>query len=115
MPARQRMTHRVFIQANAATADAYGHPSVPSWGTANEVAGYVWVDTEDTGNDNEMTLVTGRYKGIVPIGTTVAENKYRVQKVENRADTPTQLFGIMDIMAVIRRRDHLELRLRGYA
>ena len=115
MPARQRMTHRVFIQQNEASDDVYGHPSVPSWGTAEEVAGYVWVDNEDTSHDDEMTMVAGRYRGILPKGTTVAENKYRVQKVEDRADTSTELFGLMDITAVLRRRDHLELRLRGYA
>lgn len=112
MSARQRMTMRVFLQRNSASANAYGEPSPPSWGALSTTPGYVWVDTEDTRHDPALTVVSAHYRGIVPITTDVTE-KDRVQKVENRA--ASQLFGILDIDAVIRRKDHIELRLRGAA
>ena len=112
MPARQRMTMRVFLQRNSAATNAYGEPSPPVWGALSTAAGYVWVDREDTRHDPGHSVATAFYRGIVPLATDVTESD-RVEKVEDRA--ATQLFGLMAIDAVIRRRDHMELRMRGAA
>jgi len=112
MSARQRMTMRVYLQRNSAAANDYGEPSPPSWAALSTAPGYVWVDTEDTRHEPGSTVVSGYYRGILPVTTDVTE-KDRVLKVENRA--ASQLFGLMAIDAVIRRKDHLELRMRGAA
>jgi len=113
MPARQAMVHRLYLQRNAAARDGYVHKSPPDWQALATVAGRVWVATEETEYDAEVTAVIGRYRGIVPLGTDVTE-KDRVEKVLNRADTPTQLFDVMAIDAVIRRKNHVELHLQGH-
>ena len=108
------MTMRLYLQRNSASVDAFGHPSPPTWGALSTTPGYVWVNREDTLHTNELTAVSGRMEGMVPLGTDVTEQD-RVEKVENRADTPTELFGMMYIDAVIRRKNHTELRLRRHA
>lgn len=112
MSARQRMTMRLYLQRNSAAANAFGEPTPPTWGALSTTPGYVWVDAEDTRNNPAMTVVSSYYRAIVPITTSVLETD-RVEKVQNRAGS--QLFGLMDIDAVIRRKDHLEIRLRGAA
>ena len=108
------MIHRLFLQRNAASANAYGHKSPQDWQSLSTVSGYVWVGSEDTRHGEELSQASARYRAVVPLGTDVTE-KDRVLKVENRADSPTELFGVMDIGAVIRRKNHTELRMRGHA
>lgn len=105
------MTMRLYLQRNSAAANAYGHPSPQSWGALSTTPGYVWVNQADTQHAPERSVAATRYTGIVPKGTDVTEDD-RVQKVEDRA--AAQLFGVMAIDAVVRRRDHLELRMRGH-
>ena len=114
MPARQRMSHRLYLQRNSASADAYGHARPPVWGALSTEPGYVWAVSEDTIHDASINIVSGRYRAMVALGTDVTERD-RVEKVENRADTPTELFGVLTIDAVIRRRNHIELRLRSHS
>lgn len=57
-------------------------------------------------------MVTATYRAIVPLETDVTESD-RVEKVEDRA--ASELYGEMYVDAVIRRKDHIELRLRGHA
>lgn len=111
MGARSRMQHRLFLQRNSASADSYGHRGPPLWGVLSTTAGHVWVMQEDTHHDAKLSKASTRYRGIVPTGTDVTESD-RVEKTEDRAGT--QLFSLMDIDAVIRRKDHLELRMRGH-
>jgi len=113
MPARQRMIHRLYVQRNGASADAYGHKKPATWEALSTTPGYVWPVTESTAHDEEMTRVDGSYRAIVPAGTDVTEAD-RVQKVEDRADTPTELFGTLYVDAVMRRRGHVMLRLRSH-
>ena len=114
MPARTRMIHRVFLERNNAAANTYGHESPPDWDTLETVAGYVWVVGENTQHREELSQASARYRATVPLGTDVTEED-RILKVENRADSPTELFGTMYIDAVIRRKNHTELRMRGHA
>lgn len=113
MPARTRMIHRLFLQRNNASADAYGHKKPQLWQTLATVDGYAWAISENTQHRNEGSRASARYRSIVPLGTDVTEED-RVLKVENRADSPTELFGVMDIDSAIRRKNHTELNMRGH-
>lgn len=113
MPARTRMIHRIFLERNAASADAYGQKKPQNWQTLATVSGYAWVMAEDTRHTEELSQASARYRAMVPTGTDVAE-KDHVLKVQDRATSPTELFGVMDIDAVIRRKNHTELRMRGH-
>lgn len=75
----------------------------------------MWVDDEDRAfraGRSSATVVTATYRAIVPLETDVTESD-RVEKVEDRA--ASELYGEMYVDAVIRRKDHIELRLRGHA
>jgi hypothetical protein len=112
MPSRQRMTMRAFLQRNSASADSYGHERPGSWGALSTTPCWAWVDREETSHGPNASLAAARYKAIVPLGTDVTESD-RVEKVEER--NTDQVFGLMYIDAVITRRDHIELRMRGHA
>lgn len=114
MPAITRMIHRIYLLRNSASANAYGQKDPKSWAALATVKGYAWVVSEDTRHGPELSQASARYRAVVPLGTDVTEAD-RIQKIENRADTPTELFGTMDIDAVVRRKNHLELRMRGHA
>ncbi len=114
MGSRSRMRHNIFFQRNSASIDAYGGQGSPIWDDLSITSGHVWAVKEDTIHGRTMSPVIGNYRAIVPLSTDVTEND-RIEKVENRADSPTVLFGKMDIDAVIRRKDHFELRMRGFS
>lgn len=113
MGARQRMKHRLYLQRNQASANAYGHKSPPDWQALATVAGYVWAPSEQVQHSNELSQSRGEYRAIIPDGTDVTEAD-RVEKVEDRADTPKELFGTMVIDGVMQRPDHIALRLRSH-
>ena len=112
MGAVQRMTHKLYLQRNQASTDAYGQPEPADWQTLSTVKGHVWVDSEDTTHRELGSVVAGRYKGMVPLGTDVTERD-RVLKVEDRAGN--ELFGVLYIDAVSRRSTHLGMRFRDHA
>ena len=112
MPARQRMVMRAFLQRNSASADSYGHPLPGTWGALATVACWAWVVTETVRQQEEVSMAAARYRAILPLGTDVTESD-RVEKIEDRATT--EIYGAMVIDAVIRRRTHLELRMRAHA
>ena len=113
MPSRQRMVMRAFLQRNTqATADGLGHKRPKTWTALATVPCWSWVDREDTRHAAELTTAAGRFRAMVPLGTDVT-TKDRIEKVEDRA--AVELFGLSVIDAVIRRRDHIELRMRAHA
>jgi len=108
------MTMRATLDRNAGSADAYGHKAV-SWSTFATVACYAWAGTgraRRTSHGDEMTVVTDSPGMIVPSGTDITEDD-RVNVIKDRRGTT--LFGTMYIDAVLKRSDHLEVRLREYA
>lgn len=109
MPSRTRMTMRAYIQRNTGSANAHGHPDV-SFTALSTTPCHAWVDTADTRHTNEKTVSGTRYRGLFPLGTDVTAAD-QIQKITDRRGT--QKFPLMAIDAVIRRKDHLELRMRS--
>ena len=112
MSSRQRMTMRAYIQRSSASADSYGHTRPESFAALSTTPCWAWIVVENTNHGDAVSAIATRYRLIMPISTTVTEND-RIEKVEDRA--ATELFGLMYIDAVIRRRDHLEIRCRAHA
>ena len=116
MSCRTRMTMRAFFQRNSAGADDYGQPAPQVWGAIPSAAApktpcWTWVRSGDTRHRPEVSQDSTEHRMIIPLGTDVTSDD-RVEKVQDRAGT--ELFPTMYIDAVLRRRDHLELRLRDH-
>lgn len=111
MPARSRMRHRLYLQRNGAGTDPYGATGPPVWDDVATIPGHVWIDKEDTYHKPPASPVVAMYRAIVPLGVDVRKED-RILKVEDRNNK--ELFGKMDIDAVMRRKDHHELKLKGY-
>ena len=105
------MTMRAYFQRNSASANAYGHKSPQSWGTLSITPCYAWIVTGDTRHGEVVSADATRYRAIIPSGTAVTSDD-RVQKIDDRAGG--NLFGVLYIDAVLRRHDHLELRMRDH-
>ena len=105
------MVMRAYIQRNSATANAYGHKSPASWTALSTTPAYVWVVTGDTRHGAELSADASRYRAIVPLGTDITSDD-RAEKVTDRM--AAELFGVLYIDAVLRRPDHLELRMRDH-
>ena len=113
MSARSNMRMRTIIQRDDASIDAYGQKGPPIWlSISTDVPCFAWHDRRRTSIRNEGITVLEGPGMIVPKGTDVTE-KDRILSVADREGTA--LFGIMEIDAVSRRKDHLELRLRDSA
>lgn len=100
-----------FIQRNSASADSYGHKRASTWGALSTTPCYAFTVAGDTFHRPEVSADETRYRALIPLGTDVTSDD-RVQKVEDRA--AVQLFGVMYIDAVLRRRDHLLLKMRDH-
>jgi len=102
---------RAFAQRNIATRDAGGHLNVPVWGTLATIPCYAWVRRGDTYHGAELSVDATRYWAMIPLGTDITSDD-RIEKIKNRAGG--NLFGVLYIDAVLRRHDHLELRMRDH-
>jgi len=110
MSVAQRMTMITTVQRNNAEIDEYNHPGPPKWETIGiDVMCYVWEKTASKMLDNGKLVVVSEPTAIIPIGIDITE-KDRLYNITDRRGN--ELFGTMYINAVIRRKDHLELRLR---
>ncbi len=111
MSCRSRMTHRAFIQRNGADKNIYGHKSPQGWAALSTTPCYAWTVTGDTKNAPEVSQDSTSYKAIMPLDTDITSDD-RLEKVENRIEA--ELFGVLYIDAVLRRRDHFEIRMRDH-
>lgn len=112
MAARQRMTMRTTIERDQATADPYGSPGPPDWQTLeSDVPCYVWAEAARKMISDTQTVTLDHPGAIVPLGTDITEED-RLASITDRRGT--QLFPLFYVDAVMRRKDHLELRLRDY-
>ena len=107
---------RAFLQRNSAGADAYGQPAPPVWGAIPSTAApktpcWTWVVMGDTRHRPEVSQDSTEHRMMAPLGTDVTSDD-RVLRVENRAGS--ELFPTMYIDAVVRRPDHLQLKLRDH-
>ncbi len=110
MATGSRYTMRALTQRNTAAANAYGEKTPATWTTL--VASQrcrVWVSDERTREGDAGRVPIEDLRGAVPLGTDLTERD-RFGSVSNRRGT--QLFGALLIDGVMRRVDHLELRLR---
>lgn len=105
------MTHRAFIQRNGAAKNKYGHRSPPDWQALSTTPCYWWAVTGDTKNAPEVSQDSTSSKAIMPLDTDITSDD-RIEKVENRIGS--ELAGVLYIDAVLRRRDHFEIRMRDH-
>lgn len=115
MTTRMRMTHRAEIQRAGQTAeDAYGHPIASEW--AEHIPALpCWFDFAPAGSNDERALPEGTpvildALMLCPVGSDVVETD-RVAAVFDRAWNRLTV-GPLDVRAVMRRHDHLEVRLQ---
>lgn len=111
MSCRSRMTMRAFIQRNSSSVDSWGHKRPGNFEPLSTTACYAWEPSADIRHQAEVSMESSRFHAMVPLGTDVTR-KDRVEKVEDRA--ATELFGVMYIDAILRRRDHLLLKMRDH-
>ncbi len=102
---------RAFFQRNSAGVDAYKQPEPAVWGALSTTPCWTWVKTGDTRHRPEVSQDSTEHRMMIPLGTDVTSDD-RVEKVEDRSGT--ELFPTVYIDAVLRRRDHLELKLRDH-
>jgi len=113
--ARQRMTMRATIERNAGTEDAYGNPRTDWQIVGIEVPCYVWAARGGgrrtrIGDQDQITLdLPG---AIFPLATDVDHKDRLLTVVDRRGE---ELFAMMYVDAVLRRRDHLQVSLREYS
>lgn len=107
------MTMRATVERGATVEDEYGNPGPITWG-AHIAALPCWLysrtEREVTG---EKSAVIEDLRLMVPKGTDVTE-KDRISAVVDRRGQAIRP-GVLVIEAVVRRRDHLELDVRGIA
>jgi len=116
MGARQRMTMRALIERNYASKDPYGQPGPPDWQIIGiDIPCYAWhgtVAARRTVIGDQQTVMFGMPGAIFPFNTDISE-KDRIRSITDRLGN--ELFSMMYIDAIQRRRDHLGVRLRDYA
>jgi hypothetical protein len=120
MSARSRMTQRTTIERLAAPPappgdeDEWGGDPLPSAGQWNVLAGDVacwsWSTVEKEVQAEKIAVVED-LRAIVPKGTDVTERD-RLNGIRDRIGTVIKP-GVLLIEAVVNRRTHLELVLRG--
>ena len=111
MGARQRMTMRAYIERNDASANVYGHKSVPDWQSLSTTPCRVWSTRGDARHTPQVDMDAERFEGIMPIDTDVTSDD-RLLKVTDREGS--QLYGkmVIDSIAPANGRSHLQLALR---
>lgn len=120
MSARSRMTQRTTIErlaappAPPADEDEWGGEPLPGAGTwnvlANDVAIWSWSSVEKETMAEKVAVVED-LRAIVPKGTDVTERD-RLNGIRDRTGAVIRA-GVLIIEAVVNRRSHLELVLRG--
>lgn len=115
MSARQMMIHRATIERNFATDDPLGQPGPPDWQIIGiDVPCRVWAGTgggRRTVIENRQQVTVDMPGAIFPLDTDIDEAG-RIRQVTDRRGN--ELFGMMAIDGVLRRKDHLEVRIRDY-
>ena len=116
MAVRGMMIMRATIQRDLRTeGDNYNQPGPPAWTTIEtEIACRVWkggTGGRRTDAGAERTITTDMPMAVFPLDTDITE-KDRLLKIEDRQGR--ELFGMMYVDAVLRRKDHLAVGLRNH-
>ena len=112
MSARCRMTMRATLQRDSAEPDEYGQPGPPDWQTTAHVACWVWQGGGRRSQQTPRLIEADDVGMIVPRATDIVSGD-RVLEVYDRAGT-VLYENPLYADAVVRRRDHLEVRLREH-
>jgi hypothetical protein len=112
MSVRAAMTQRATLQRNCARVDPHGQPGSPDWQTTAHVACRIWQGAGRRSAATQRVIETDESTMLVPLTTDVASGD-RVLEVCDRRGTVLYEYPIY-VDAVLRRRGHLEVRLREH-
>lgn len=103
--------HRAVFQRDGATVDDWGDSTGPGWAThLTGIPCRAWTNGGQEPVTDDRTAVIEDRRISVPISTDVTEQD-RVEKVTDTAGN-TIFEGPMEIEAVLRHTDHLELLVK---
>lgn len=106
------MTMRATLQRDGARQDEYGQPGPTSWETTAHVACWAWQGGGRRSQQVPRVVESDEPTMIVPKGTDVVSGD-RVLEVYDRRGTVV-FENPLYVDAVVRRLDHLEVRLREH-
>lgn len=114
---RSCMRHRATVERDTNVANDYGDEGAPDWQMHLESQPcFAWNRNTSSAGDERYgeEAVTSDYYPVmvVPLRTDIKETD-RVSVIKDRLGN--ELFGTMDIKAVLRRADHLEVRMKYHA
>ena len=118
MNSRSRMRMRATVQRDSNVGNDYGDSGVPSWMTnLSALPCHVWnrAATSRAGSErfSEEVPISDYYPVMIcPLGSDIVETD-RVFEVKDLRGF--QKFGQMEIVAILGRADHLEVRMRDHA
>jgi hypothetical protein len=105
------MTMRATLQRSDGTPDEYGQPRT-DWRTTAHVACWVWQGGGRRSQATPRIIEADDVGMIVPLGTDILSGD-RVLEVYDRVGS-LLYENPLPVDAVVRRRDHLEVRLREH-
>ena len=114
---RTRMRMRAFVQRDTRVTNDYGDEGIQDWQVQySSLPCHAWNKKGESGGKINFgePIVSSNYFPvmIVPVDSDIKETD-RVYNIKNKRDKI--LFGTMDITAVLRRSDHLEVRMKDHA
>lgn len=113
MAARNHMVHRASVQRSTRATDDLGLPGIPTWSSQYVSLPCRWWAPTGMGRyeimDGEKVLISNDQRMLVPLDADVIEAD-QVTAIKDRKGT-SLVSNTMQIRAVIRRRDHKEVRL----
>lgn len=112
MGARSVMTQRAQIQDNRTTNDDHGHPGPPIWVTRAEEMPCRIFNTGDRINYGTGIYTTNTLTMLVPLASEITIDNRVLSVIDRRGE---ELHGKMTIESIVRREDHLAVRLKKIA
>lgn len=115
---RSRMRYRAIIQRDNNVDDYYGSSGAPSWQNhlIDQPCHAYNKNASSAGgtNYNSEIVPAANYYPVmmVPLDTDIKETD-RVFEIKDKRGN--SIFGLMDIVAVVKRIDHIEVRMKDHA
>ncbi len=113
MSLRAQMTHRVLVErdGNAGQTDAYNNPQAPSWAThiAAQPCYYYEPAAQRGEQQGERNVNLYTHQVLMPLGVDITEADRINGVVDRRGTVITD--KLLNVVAVVRRRDHLLVTL----
>ena len=106
------MEMRCAVERNEEAKDPYGQ-NIPGWTVVDSsVPCYAWNKSGSAVIRDEGIVSKDQLALAMPIGTDIRQHD-RINKVKDRQGN--ELFDILIIDAILKRRDRVEVRMRGHA